>query len=71
MPDDYEENFKKADETYLYQLVYDPRTCQQVRLHPMPAEVSTEQLKFAGVYPLCIVCNVLVMLCELLLCYCD
>ncbi len=54
VPDDYEDNFKKADETFLYQLVYDPRIHQQVRLHPLPTGVSSEEVKFAGVYPACI-----------------
>ena len=51
VPKDYDINFKKAEWTFLYQLVFDPRTQQQVRLNPLPDDVDSKELEFAGVYP--------------------
>lgn len=51
VPKDYEVNFKKAEWTFLYQLVFDPRTQQQVRLHPIPDDIDPTELEFAGMYP--------------------
>lgn len=51
VPKDYEVNFKKAEWTFLYQLVFDPRTQQQVRLHPLPDDIDPKELEFAGMYP--------------------
>ena len=51
MPKGYEADFRKADQTFLYQLVFDPCTQQQVRLHPLPGDVDTTDFEFAGMYP--------------------
>ncbi|KAI6659969.1 Exonuclease 1 [Oopsacas minuta] len=47
--DDYEDNFRRADMTFLYQTVYDPRTESQVPLTPFPPEVEVETITFVGV----------------------
>ena len=51
MPRDYEVNFKKAEDTFLYQMVYDPRLCRQVHLNDLPSDVDPQEFKFLGVYP--------------------
>ena len=51
MPSDYDVNFKKAEYTFLYQLVFDPRTQQQVRLNKLPEGIDPKEFEFAGVYP--------------------
>ena len=51
VPKDYDVNFKKAEWTFLYQLVFDPRSQQQVRLNPLPDDVDPKELEFAGMYP--------------------
>lgn len=51
VPKDYDANFKKAEWTFLYQLVFDPRSQQQVRLNPLPDDVDSKELEFAGMYP--------------------
>jgi exonuclease-1 len=51
VPRDYDEGFKKAEWTFLYQLVFDPRSQQQVRLNSLPDDIDTKQLEFAGMYP--------------------
>ncbi|KAJ1654244.1 Rad2 nuclease [Dispira simplex] len=43
VPTDYEINFKRADFTFLYQRVYDPREKVMTTLHPLP-----EQLEMAS-----------------------
>lgn len=50
VPKDYEENFTKAEYTFLYQLVFDPRTQKQVRLNQLPDDVNPNDFEFAGVY---------------------
>ena len=50
VPKDYEDNFRKADQTFLYQMVFDPRTQQQVRLSQLPNDVEMTDYEFAGVY---------------------
>lgn len=52
MPSDYDANFKKAEYTFLYQLVFDPRTQKQVRLTELPEGVEPSEFEYAGVYPL-------------------
>lgn len=52
MPEGYEDNFRKADYAFLYQLVFDPRCQSQVRLNALPDEVDSSVLDFAGAYPL-------------------
>lgn len=51
VPSDYDINFKKAEDTFLYQMVYDPRSYQQVRLNHLPNDVNPKEFKFAGMYP--------------------
>ncbi|EDO31577.1 predicted protein, partial [Nematostella vectensis] len=36
VPVDYEKSFKQADETFLYQRVFDPVSCELVPLNPIP-----------------------------------
>ena len=48
VPKDYEDNFRRADQTFLYQVVFDPRSQEQVRLNNPPSDTT---LEFAGVYP--------------------
>ena len=51
VPVDYEENFRRADHTFLYQVVFDPRTQQQVRLNEVPSDIDLASFEFAGTYP--------------------
>jgi len=51
VPKDYETNFRKAEYTFLYQLVFNPCTQKQVRLNDLPDDVSPSDFEFAGVYP--------------------
>ena len=57
VPQDYDVNFKKAEWTFLYQLVFDPRTQQQVRLNSLPEDVDPREIEFAGTYPTCDLCS--------------
>lgn len=50
VPKDYEESFRRAEHTFLYQLVFDPRTQTQVRLNEPPDDVDPASFEFAGVY---------------------
>lgn len=52
VPKDYEERFKKAEQTFLYQIVFDPKTNTLVPLNPLPKELIASNLMFAGQYPL-------------------
>ena len=52
VPLGYEEDFRRADETFLYQLVFDPRTQKQVRLNTPPPELDLSRLESVGMYPL-------------------
>ena len=61
MPKDYDANFKKAEWTFLYQLVFDPRSQQQVRLNPLPDDVDPKELAFAGMYPFIIKFTVIII----------
>ena len=50
VPEGYEEAFRKAEHTFLYQMVFDPRTQTQVRLNEPPQDLDLKQgLEFAGV----------------------
>lgn len=51
VPDDYEKSFKHADETFLYQLVFDPVSMKLVPLNELPEGVEPGDLEFAGPYP--------------------
>lgn len=50
VPEAYETDFRKADQTFLYQMVFDPRTQKQVRLNHLPDDVDAADFEFAGVY---------------------
>ena len=52
VPKLYSDDFRRADETFLFQLVFDPRTQQQTRLNPVPDDVDPADFEFAGSYPL-------------------
>lgn len=49
---EYMEGFQKANNTFLYQLVYDPLKRKLVPLHPYPPEINPDDLQYAGPYPL-------------------
>lgn len=51
VPEDYEKNFKQADETFLYQLVFDPVSMKLVPLNELPEDLQPGDLEFAGPYP--------------------
>ena len=51
VPKLYSEDFKRAEETFLFQLVFDPRTQKQTRLNPVPDGVVPADFEFAGSYP--------------------
>lgn len=52
VPADYEQSFKQADETFLYQLVFDPLSENLVPLNELPEGLKPGDLQFAGPYPL-------------------
>lgn len=52
VPKDYEAEFRRAEHTFLYQLVFDPRTQAQVHLNRVPSDVDPSDLQFCGEYPL-------------------
>ena len=52
VPQEYIDNFFKADNTFLYQLVYDPLARELVPLNPYPADCNQGDMKYAGPYPL-------------------
>ena len=45
---EYIENFKKADNTFKYQIVFDPRARKQVPLNPYDENLSSEDFPYAG-----------------------
>jgi len=46
---EYIENFKKADNTFKYQIVFDPRARKQVPLNPYDENISSDDFPYAGV----------------------
>eukprot|EP01103_Thecamoeba_quadrilineata_P005916 TRINITY_DN1565_c2_g1_i1.p1 TRINITY_DN1565_c2_g1~~TRINITY_DN1565_c2_g1_i1.p1 ORF type:complete len:686 (+),score=183.40 TRINITY_DN1565_c2_g1_i1:85-2142(+) len=50
VPNDYVEGFRKAEQTFLYQRVFDPIAQEMVHLHPLPAHLSPLALDFLGPY---------------------
>lgn len=48
MPEHYIANFKKADITFLHQVVYDPVHKRSVPLRPLPDGVSVDDIPFVG-----------------------
>ena len=51
VPKDYETRFEKAEQTFLYQIVFDPNTNKLVPLNPLPDDIDPAYLHFAGQYP--------------------
>lgn len=61
VPADYEKSFKQADETFLYQLVFDPVSRSLVPLNELPEGVQPGNLEFAGPYPCAAVINLIMI----------
>lgn len=53
VPNEYIEGFTKADNTFLYQLVFDPLKRKVVPLNPYPDHIDPASLSYAGTYLLC------------------
>ena len=51
VPDKYIEDFIQAENTFLYQLVFDPLTRTVCPLTPYPPEINEDELHYAGQYP--------------------
>lgn len=52
VPDDYVEGFFRAENTFLYQLVFDPLQRKLLPLNPYPDDLDPKDLDYAGPYPL-------------------
>ncbi len=50
VPDEYIEGFTKANNTFLYQLVFDPLKRKVVPLNPYPNHIDPASLSYAGTY---------------------
>lgn len=50
VPDEYIEGFTKANNTFLYQLVFDPLKRKVVPLNPYPDHIDPASLSYAGTY---------------------
>ncbi|XP_060070849.1 exonuclease 1-like [Ylistrum balloti] len=50
VPQEYIDNFIKADNTFLYQLVFNPLTRELIPLNPYPPEINKDELHYAGPY---------------------
>ena len=48
---EYVESFKQADQTFLYQTVFDPQLETLVPLTAIPEELESLDLEFLGPYP--------------------
>ena len=51
VPEEYLQGFTKADNTFLYQLVFDPLQRKVVPLNPYPEHLDPSTLSYAGLYP--------------------
>ena len=51
VPEEYIEGFVKAENTFLYQLVFDPVRRKVVPLNPYPEHIDPASLSYAGQYP--------------------
>lgn len=51
VPEPYVEGFVKANNTFLYQLVFDPVRRKVVPLNPYPENMDPATLSYAGLYP--------------------
>ncbi|XP_071822889.1 uncharacterized protein [Apostichopus japonicus] len=47
---EYIDGFIRADNTFLYQLAFDPRKRKLMPLHPYPPELADEEMDYAGRY---------------------
>ena len=45
---EYIENFKKADNTFKYQIVFDPIAKKQVPLNPYDENMTSHEFPYAG-----------------------
>ncbi|KAK7505578.1 hypothetical protein BaRGS_00003323 [Batillaria attramentaria] len=50
VPNEYIENFVRADNTFLYQLTFDPISRRLCPLTPYPPEVDRNEMPYAGAY---------------------
>ena len=48
VPDEYLDGFVKANNTFLYQLVFDPVSRKVVPLNPYPEDIDPSTLSYAG-----------------------
>lgn len=48
IPEEYVEGFIRANNTFLYQLVFDPVMRKVVPLNPYPAHIDVDTLSYAG-----------------------
>lgn len=53
VPEEYIEGFTRANNTFLYQLVFDPVNRKLVPLNAYGDDIDPETLTYAGRYPLC------------------
>lgn len=53
VPEEYIQGFTRANNTFLYQLVFDPVNRKLVPLNPYEDDIDPETLIYAGRYPLC------------------
>lgn len=51
VPAEYVEGFTRANNTFLYQLVFDPVRRKVVPLSPYPQHLDVSTLSYAGLYP--------------------
>lgn len=51
VPAEYVEGFTRANNTFLYQLVFDPVGRKAVPLSPYPQHLDVGTLSYAGLYP--------------------
>ena len=63
VPPDYDEDFVKADYTFLYQLVFDPSKQILTSLNHVPEHLKEVDMSFAGQYPFVAALSVCVCVC--------
>lgn len=51
VPEEYIEGFIRANNTFLYQLVFDPVRRKVLPLNPYPEHIDLATLSYAGLYP--------------------
>lgn len=57
IPEEYVEGFIKANNTFLYQLVFDPIQRKVVPLNPYAEHIDPDTLSYAGMYPVLTNCH--------------